>query len=116
MLKGIKLRAAIAIVVCLTGLFFLTPSLTVDLPDMWKKYLPMDKIHLGLDLQGGTHLVLEVDTEKAVESTIDRMTNDIKETLMTNKVRFLYLEGTKRREPYPLNFPTAPQRRHLKKS
>jgi preprotein translocase subunit SecD len=96
MLKGIKVRAAIAIVVCLAGLFFLTPSLTADLPDVWKKYLPADKIRLGLDLQGGTHLVLEVDTEKAVESTIERMSNEIKETLMTNKVRFLYVEGTKK--------------------
>jgi preprotein translocase subunit SecD len=96
MLKGIKVRAAIAIVVCLAGLFFLTPSLTADLPDVWKKYLPTDKIHLGLDLQGGTHLVLEVDTEKAAESTLERMSNEIKETLMTNKVRFLYLEGTKK--------------------
>jgi len=96
MLKGIKVRAAVAIVVSLAGLFFLTPSLTADLPDVWKKYLPMDKIHLGLDLQGGTHLVLEVDTEKAAESTLERMSNEIKETLMTNKVRFLYLEGTKK--------------------
>jgi preprotein translocase subunit SecD len=96
MLKGIKLRAAIAIVVCFAGLFFLAPSLTTDLPDVWKKYLPMDKIHLGLDLQGGTHLVLEVDTEKAVESTLERMSNDIKETLMNNKIRFLFVEGAKK--------------------
>ena len=66
MLKGIKIRAATALTVCLLGLFYLAPSLTPDLPDVWKKHLPMDKIHLGLDLQGGTHLVLEVDTEKAL--------------------------------------------------
>ena len=37
-----------------------------------------DKIALGLDLQGGMHLVLEVQTEKAVETTLERIADDIK--------------------------------------
>jgi preprotein translocase subunit SecD len=37
-----------------------------------------DKIALGLDLQGGMHLVLEVQTEKAVEATLERIADDIK--------------------------------------
>ena len=115
MLKGIKIRAAIALVVCILGLFYLTPSLTPDLPDVWKKYLPMDKIRLGLDLQGGTHLVLEVDTEKALENTTERLANELKETLMGNKVRFMYIEGEGRQAPYPSNCPTRHRRPHLKK-
>ena len=95
MLKSIKLRALLALIVCLAGLFFLIPSLTSDLPDVWKKYLPADKIRLGLDLQGGMHLVLEVNAEKAVETTLERMTNDMRETLMDHKVRFRNIERTK---------------------
>ena len=30
-----------------------------------------EKINLGLDLQGGMHIVLEVDTDKAIEGKID---------------------------------------------
>ncbi|SVD83716.1 uncharacterized protein METZ01_LOCUS436570, partial [marine metagenome] len=37
-----------------------------------------DKIALGLDLQGGMHLVLEVQTEKAVEASLERIADDIK--------------------------------------
>jgi len=37
-----------------------------------------DKIALGLDLQGGMHLVLEVQTEKAVEASLLRIAGDIK--------------------------------------
>ena len=37
-----------------------------------------EKIALGLDLQGGMHLVLEVQTEKAVEASLERIANDIK--------------------------------------
>lgn len=44
--------------------------------------LPLkDKISLGLDLQGGMHLVLEVQTEKAVEAGLDRRGDDIKKSL-----------------------------------
>ncbi len=40
---------------------------------------PLDKkISLGLDLQGGMHLVLEVQVEKAVEASLDRISDDIR--------------------------------------
>ncbi len=40
-----------------------------------------EKINLGLDLQGGMHLVLEVQTEKAVESAMEQRADDIKHAL-----------------------------------
>lgn len=92
MFKGIKIRAAVALVVFLAGLFFLLPSLTDRLPVLWENYLPKDKIHLGLDLQGGMHLVLEVEAEKAVEGMIERTANDLKEALMKENIRFRRLE------------------------
>ncbi|MDI6775876.1 MAG: protein translocase subunit SecD [Syntrophales bacterium] len=95
MFKSIGIRAAIAIIVFLGGLYYLTPSLISNLPSPWKNYFPRDKIHLGLDLQGGMHLALEVDTEKAMEATMERISNDLKETLMDNKVRFRQLKQTK---------------------
>jgi preprotein translocase subunit SecD len=97
MFKSIRIRAAVTIVLCLAALVYLAPSLTSDLPDTWKKYLPTDRIHLGLDLQGGMHLVLEVETAKAVESTMERTANDLKENLMENRVRFKLYERTKDR-------------------
>jgi len=95
MFKSIKLRSALAAAICLVAIFYLLPSLTDNLPAFWKEHLTKEKIHLGLDLQGGTHLVLEVDTEKAVESTLERTTNNLKETLMEKKIRFRNLERKK---------------------
>lgn len=92
MFKSIKIRAALAIIVSLAALVYLLPSLDLPLPEAWKKYLPADKIHLGLDLQGGMHLVLEVDTQKAIETALERITYDLKETMMENKVRFRNIE------------------------
>ncbi|NLN60673.1 MAG: protein translocase subunit SecD [Deltaproteobacteria bacterium] len=88
MFKNIKFRAAVATLVFLAALFYLIPTLLPNLPDFWEEKLPKDKIHLGLDLQGGMHLVLEVDADKAVEATLERLANNFKETLMDNKIRF----------------------------
>lgn len=91
MFKDIKLRVIITLIVTAVALVYLVPSFST-LPDAWKKYLPSDKLRLGLDLQGGMHLVLEVETDKAIESTLDRFANDIKEVLMNRKVRFRNVE------------------------
>src|SRR5262245_57495493 len=40
-------------------------------------YPPEEKINLGLDLQGGSHLVLQVDTSAAVKGEIDLAINRI---------------------------------------
>jgi preprotein translocase subunit SecD len=48
---------------------------------VWLAYPLKEKITLGLDLQGGMHLVLEVQTEKAVEASLDRVADDIKRNI-----------------------------------
>ena len=95
MIKSLKIRIAITAVICLVALYFLLPTLIPQFPTPWNEYFPKDKIHLGLDLQGGMHLVLEVDTEKALESMMERNVNDLKESLMENKVRFRNVEKSK---------------------
>jgi preprotein translocase subunit SecD len=94
MFKDLRIRILITALIVGVCLFFLIPSLVPEIPPELKSYLPKDKIRLGLDLQGGMNLVLEVETEKAVESVIDRSINDIKEALINGKVRFRDLEKT----------------------
>lgn len=95
MFKNIQLRVIIVLIVCAAAFVYLAPTLISNLPDAWKQYLPTDKIRLGLDLQGGMHLVLEVDTDKAVETHLEQAANDLKETLMDRRVRFRRIERTK---------------------
>jgi len=94
MFNSIKFRAALTVLIFLAALFYLTPTFVSELPDFWKEKLPKDKIHLGLDLQGGMHLVLEVDADKAVDSTLERLSNNLKESLMDNKIRFRNVDRT----------------------
>ena len=42
---------------------------------------PRQPINLGLDLQGGIHLVLGVDLEKGVENVLDRVAGDLRTAL-----------------------------------
>ena len=94
MFKSIKFRAALVVLIFLGALFYLTPTVVPELPEFWTQNLPKDKIHLGLDLQGGMHLVLEVEADKSVDATMERMSNNLKETLMENKVRFRNIDRT----------------------
>lgn len=86
--KGTGWRISLIGIFVLLSFFYLTPTLVTTLPSWWKGLLPKDKIHLGLDLQGGTHLVLEVDTQKAVEGTLDIVATDLEDTLNSKNLRF----------------------------
>lgn len=50
------------------------------------------KLKLGLDLQGGMHVVLGVDTDKAVEAKVENMVNQLRKELATNKIDFSYVQ------------------------
>ncbi len=48
---------------------------------LWYLYPPKQRINLGLDLQGGIHLILGVDTSKAIANQIERAAEDFKSGL-----------------------------------
>ena len=88
MTKKLQWRALIVLSVMVIALIYLTPSLSKTLPAWWPSILPEDKIHLGLDLKGGMHLILEVQAQKAIESHLERMVEDIKQSLRKAKIRY----------------------------
>jgi preprotein translocase subunit SecD len=77
MQRAVAIRAALFLVAVLTALLYLVPTFLFDdaekLPSWWPGFFPQEKMRLGLDLQGGSHLVLEVKVEKAVENAIERV-------------------------------------------
>jgi len=90
--KSLSWRGAIALFAVLMAVLYLVPSITSDFPAWWSNILPRDKIHLGLDLQGGMHLVLEVEAIKAVESNLARVAEELKHDLRKKKIRYLDLK------------------------
>ena len=47
-----------------------------------------DRIHLGLDLKGGTHLILQVQVNDAVKSDAERAMERLKDELRTRKISY----------------------------
>src|SRR5213594_246426 len=78
----------LGVVLVLSVGFFLPsfPPLYDPIPDWLKKVLPTRGIALGLDLQGGIHLVLEVEEDRAVEIAVDRAANAIQDLLAEKKI------------------------------
>jgi preprotein translocase subunit SecD len=99
--RGIRGRLLLLSLTVLISIVFFLPSTPVypTLPDWWKKYLPSRGVTLGLDLQGGIHMVLEVEEEKAVENLVERTASSIKDLLDTEK---LPVESVKRTGPSEL--------------
>lgn len=56
------------------------------MPEVWKNNMPNKGITLGLDLQGGVHLVFEVEGARAVEITTERITQSLKDILAKKKL------------------------------
>ncbi len=81
MRRGVAVRLALFMVATLASLVYLTPTLVRNLPSWWSSFLPTDRIHLGLDLQGGSHLVLEVKVDKAIENNVERIKTDLTNVL-----------------------------------
>ena len=81
MRRSVAIRLALFVVATLVSLVYLTPTFVHDLPSWWSSFLPTDRIHLGLDLQGGSHLLLEVKVDKAIENNVERIKADFTNVL-----------------------------------
>ncbi|WHZ28614.1 MAG: Protein translocase subunit SecD [Nitrospira sp.] len=57
-----------------------------SLPSWLKGTLPNKGITLGLDLQGGIHMVLEVDEDRAVEIAVDRSMTALQDLIAEKKI------------------------------
>ncbi len=78
----------LALVVVLSVIFFI-PSYQPfyqALPAWLKVVMPNKGITLGLDLQGGIHLVMEVDEDRAVEIAVDRSVVSLQDLLVDKKI------------------------------
>jgi preprotein translocase subunit SecD len=81
MKKRILWRFVLMGVLVLLAVVFTLPDTPVfnGMPGWWKKNLPDKGITLGLDLQGGLHLVFEVEVKRAVEITAERIAQSLRD-------------------------------------
>jgi preprotein translocase subunit SecD len=79
--RGILYRVLLIAGLTLWAVVYLLPSLMATPPEWWPSFFPSRKIRMGLDLRGGTHLLLSVDLEKAVENALDQNAEELRRAL-----------------------------------
>jgi preprotein translocase subunit SecD len=87
--RRIKGRIILLVVATLLTGYYLLPSVARmgSLPSLFPGILPRaEPMNLGLDLQGGMHLVLEVQAEKAVEGDTERLMSEVRRLLDKAKI------------------------------
>jgi SecD/SecF fusion protein len=83
---ALKLKIGFLFFIILLAVITVVPSFYANTPSWWKKYMAPEGLRLGLDLQGGMHLVLQVNLQKAEENTLELAANDLKDTLAEESV------------------------------
>jgi len=95
---NLKLKIGILISLILFAFMVLVPSVYPNAPGWWKKYLAPGGLKLGLDLQGGMHIVLKVDLDKAVENSLDLSATDLKEGLAEKNIAAVRMESANKQQ------------------
>ncbi len=90
-MRSILWRVILLAAFTVVALVLFLPSTPVSkkLPSFWADNIP--KMVLGLDLQGGMHLVLEVDRDKAVETHTQRLVSSIEDELRKKNIPYGYV-------------------------
>ncbi len=84
-MKNFSWKLILVFAVIVAALIYVLPTFK---PELW----PHKQINLGLDLQGGMHLILEVDTFKAVEDQVERISEEIRDQLRKEQLRKVTLD------------------------
>src|SRR5215218_2298547 len=78
-------RFALVIALLLASSVYLLP-VVATVPEWWPSALPREPLRLGLDLQGGIHLLLQVEGDKAVETAVNGAMEDLKRELTSKQI------------------------------
>ena len=81
-MKFSPIRAIIIAIVAISGILLTVPSfLPKDVLATWPSFLPRQSVVLGLDLQGGSHLLLQVNRDSIVAERIKELRRDVRTKL-----------------------------------
>ncbi|MSP51728.1 MAG: protein translocase subunit SecD [Alphaproteobacteria bacterium] len=90
-------KVALIAATCLLGIVFALPNLFSEktlagLPS----WVPSHRLSLGLDLQGGSHLLLEVETEALVRERLENLVDAVRQSLRKDQIGYIGLGFTGR--------------------
>ena len=96
MIHFAKWKVILVLAICALGLVYASPNfLTSGQAGSLPGWLPNKQISLGLDLQGGSHLLLEVEVEVVVRERLEALVDSVRSALRKERIRYrgLGVEG-----------------------
>ncbi len=84
--KSLRWKIIFLALITIFSAISVVPSFYKGVPGWWKKYLAPQGLKLGLDLQGGMHLILKVNLKQAIANSLDFAANDLKEALTAKHI------------------------------
>ncbi len=85
--RMLKWKIALLAFLTLLSVLLVLPSFYPNLPSWYLKHIYGQRLKLGLDLQGGMHLVLQVDIEKAIQNALNARLKDLQQVLARKGIR-----------------------------
>lgn len=90
MYKLSRSRIMIILAICLLGIFFAIPNMLSDTSKLPKWWQP---VNLGLDLQGGSNLLLEVKMDDVLKERMSTIEDSVRQVLREDKIRYQNLKA-----------------------
>ena len=87
MLVTTRWKVILIVGICLFGFIYAAPNfLSREQAERIPSWLPHQQINLGLDLQGGSHLLLEVDVDAVIKERLGNLADSIRSTLRAERL------------------------------
>ena len=90
MYKLSRTRIFLILAICVIGIFFAIPNMMKDPSSLPKWWQP---VNLGLDLQGGSNLLLEVKLDDVLKDRMSTVEDSARQLLRENKIRYQHLNA-----------------------
>lgn len=89
-------KTVTTVAVCLLGLLFVSPNFfTKEQLSHFPSWFPKNQIVLGLDLQGGAHLLLEVDFDAVIKEQMHNLADTVRSTFRKERIGYTGLSAKK---------------------
>ena len=79
-------KKLLVVAIAALGIIYALPNVINS--DIGAAFLPGKKINLGLDLQGGSHLLLRVDIDAVRKERLENLGETIRRDFRAQKIRF----------------------------
>lgn len=81
--------------ICLVGMLFAMPNFfSKETVETWPSFMPKRQMPLGLDLRGGAHLLLALDTNEVKKDWLTALREDSRKSLRDAKIGFSAVGST----------------------